>query len=123
MPDALTDAQTFRDAATKLRQFVADFGDNRGPWYVSANRGYPQEISNIGVPYVVAQCFDEPTKPLRTAPYIATMHPGVALALVATFESWLRVAEVGGDLGGRVGGVEALAIAREILRGGRIKRH
>lgn len=82
----MSPSEKMREAATKLRAQIAALGDNRGPWYIVDPSRYPQAISNIGVPLVVADTFQEPTKPLSVAPYIATMHPGVALRLVALLE-------------------------------------
>ncbi|MFF1604192.1 hypothetical protein ACFVYV_43405 [Streptomyces mirabilis] len=78
-----TPADELRAAAEKLRQLVTFLGDNRGPWYVTTGEsGYPQSISNKGVPYCVADCHESPNIPVFTiAPYIATMHPGVGKAL------------------------------------------
>lgn len=106
-------AALLRRAAEKIRKLAEALGDNRGPWYVSANRGYPQEISNIGVPYVVAQTYDEPIKPLRTGPYIAAMHPGVGVALADVLEQTADVLESTGAPGGE----PVLRLARVILGG------
>lgn len=82
-----TPAQELRDAAEKLRQLLTFLGDNRGPWYVKTGpTGYPQSIRNIGVPYVVADCFEGPEVPFAIVPYIATMHPGVAGPLASLLE-------------------------------------
>jgi hypothetical protein len=105
-----------RRAAGRLRGFIADLGDCRGPWSVgAAPGGYPQGVTNVGVPYEVCQTYTEPERAPVMAQFIATMHPGVALALIGVLEAWARVAEVGGDLE-RIGGLEALAVAREVLR-------
>ncbi|WP_426568132.1 hypothetical protein [Streptomyces canus] len=82
-------ADELRTAATKLRSLVTFLGDNRGPWYVTIpERGYPQSISNVGVPYCVADCHEAPSIPVFTiAPYIATMHPGVGKALAQLLET------------------------------------
>jgi hypothetical protein len=115
--DGLPPAEMLRRAADRLRGFIADLDDCRGPWRVSSNqRGYPQWVTNVGVPYDVCQTHTGPLRPPVFAQFIATMHPGVALALIGVLEAWARVAEAGGDLEGRVGGLEALAVAREVLR-------
>ncbi|HEX5569291.1 MAG TPA: hypothetical protein VFY14_20635 [Streptomyces sp.] len=81
-------AAVLQAAADKLRALVQALGDNRGPWHiVKTERGYPQPIGNMGVPYVVADCFEEPTKPLTIAPYIVAMHPGVGAALADWLDS------------------------------------
>lgn len=114
--DTWTDAELLRAAAEKLRGFIAELGDNGGPWTVSSGpSGYPQSVGNIGVPYVVCQTYTDPGHPPVEAQFIAAMHPGVALALVAVFESWARLADLDADLLNRIGGAEALATARALF--------
>lgn len=123
MPD-LTDAELLRAAAEKLRGFIAQLGDNGGPWTVSSGpTGYPQSVSNIGVPYVVCQTYTDPGHPPVTAQFIAAMHPGVALAMIAVFESWARMAELDADLLNRIGGAETLAMARALFAEERWRAH
>jgi hypothetical protein len=78
-----TAADELRAAAEHLRSLIAFLGDNRGPWKVGTPpSGYPQSISNVGVPYCVADTHEDPSIPTFTiAPYIAAMHPGVGKAL------------------------------------------
>lgn len=78
-----TPGDELRTAAARLRQLVTFLGDCRGPWKVGTPpSGYPQSISNVGVPYCVADTHEDPSIPVFTiAPYIATMHPGVGKAL------------------------------------------
>lgn len=91
-------AGTLRRAAAKLRRLTGDLGDNRGPWYVGRTKPYPQTISNIGVPYLVATTYDEPADRTVTADYIAAMHPGVAVALALWLDDAARDAvEIGPD--------------------------
>lgn len=124
MDTTATDAELLRGAADKLRGFIAGLGDNGGPWAVgSGPSGYPQTVSNIGVPYVVCQTYTDPGHPPVEGRFIAAMHPGVALALVAVFESWARLAELDADLLGRVGGVETLAVARALFAEERWRAH
>lgn len=82
-------ADTLRAAADKLRSRVADLEDCRGPWYIvnEDQHPYPQTISNIGVPYVVASTTTDPSHPPTIAAYICTMHPGVGRAIA----DWLTV--------------------------------
>lgn len=108
-------ATTIARAAKHLRQLVDALGDTARPWTAHAHpNGYPQSVSSIGVPYVIAETYDGPQYPMATAPYIATMHPGVARALAAWLESWtgIDIAEHGpmpDDF------KHALAVARLIL--------
>jgi hypothetical protein len=104
-------AALLRAAAEKLRSLVTFLGDNRGPWYVGTPpSGYPQSISNKGVPYCVADTHEDPSIPVFTiAPYIATMHPGVGRALADWLDAAASDAEtIGPD-------PHALTIARQIL--------
>jgi hypothetical protein len=79
-----TPAEELRRAADELDSMITFLGDNRGPWKVGTPpSGYPQSISNVGVPYCVADTHEDPSIPVFTiAPYIATMHPGIARHLV-----------------------------------------
>jgi len=88
-----TPADEIRTAAETLRQLVTFLGDCRGPWTVGTPpSGYPQSISNVGVPYCVADCHEDPSIPAFTiAPYIAAMHPGVGKALAGWLESWTGI--------------------------------
>lgn len=107
----MTPAETIAAAAEKLNSLIAFLGDNRGPWKVGTPpSGYPQSISNVGVPYCVADTHEDPSIPVFTiAPYIATMHPGVGKALATWLESAARDArEIGPD-------PHALAVARAVL--------
>ncbi len=107
-------ADTLRAAAERLRQLVTDLDDCRGPWYVvnRDQRPYPQTISNIGVPYVVASTTTDPSYPPTIADYIATMHPGVGTALA----DWLtaEMAHLEQDNFPALH-AHALAVARAIL--------
>ena len=111
-----TPAQELGAAAAKLRALLDDLGDNRGPWYVvhREQRLYPQRIDNIGVPYVVASTTTDPSYPPTIADYIVTMHPGVGAALAALLDRWAWLGRTDPDLLNRVGGPEALAVARII---------
>lgn len=84
-----TAADELRAAAARLRQLVTFLGDCRGPWTVGTPpSGYPQSISNVGVPYCVADTHEDPSIPVFTiAPYIAAMHPGVGKALAELLET------------------------------------
>lgn len=85
----MTPADEITTAAEKLRSLIAFLGDNRGPWKVGTPpSGYPQSISNVGVPYCIADTHEDPSIPVFTiAPYIATMHPGVGAALADWLET------------------------------------
>jgi hypothetical protein len=84
-----------RQAAAKLRALLADLGDNRGPWIIDKTaKDYPQEISNVGVPYVVATTYDGPQGPLAAPRWITTMHPGVGVALAAWLEFEAKEADL-----------------------------
>jgi len=113
-----TPAEELRTATDKLRNLVAFLGDNRGPWYVGTPKsGYPQSISNKGVPYLVADCFEDPQIPTFTvAPYIAAMHPGVGAALAKWLESWVDV-DIREDGPLPEDAQHALAVARAINGG------
>lgn len=109
-------AEELTAAAEKLRSLVTFLGDNRGPWKVGTPpSGYPQSISNKGVPYCVADCHESPDIPVFTiAPYIAAMHPGVGKALADWLGclAMLDPSEWGGDECGWCGENHALAVAR-----------
>ena len=108
----MTPAEELRAAADKLGSLITFLGDNRGPWKVGTPpSGYPQSISNVGVPYCVADTHEDPSIPVFTiAPYIATMHPGVGKALVEWLESAAEDAvQIGPD-------PNAVAVARQLLR-------
>jgi hypothetical protein len=115
----MTPAEEIRAAAEKLRGLIAFLGDNRGPWYVSApESGYPQTVSNMGVPYLVATTYTGPEIPIfATAEYIAATHPGVGKAVAAWLESWdgIELSE-GGPLPDDF--AHALAVARAVNNGG-----
>ena len=83
-----TPAEEIRTAAAKLRQRVEALGDCRGPWYIvnEDKRPYPQTISNIGVPYVVASTTTDPHHKPDIAQYICTVNPRVGAALVRLLE-------------------------------------
>lgn len=82
-------ADELKAAADKLHSLITFLGDNRGPWKVGTPpSGYPQSISNVGVPYCVADTHEDPSIPVFTiAPYIATMHPGVGKANASLLEA------------------------------------
>lgn len=84
-------------AADRLEELLDAMDDNRGPWYIAneTSRPYPQSIRNIGVPYVVADTFTDPSHPPTAGQYICTMHPGVGRAMA----QWLRTeaASTAGD--------------------------
>lgn len=89
MPD-LSPVETLTAAAEKLREHVGylQLLSVRGPWAVHTGpTGYPQEISNVGVPILVANTFTDPKAPPAMANYIALMHPGVGLALAGWLEA------------------------------------
>jgi hypothetical protein len=72
-----------RRAADRLDEWLAAMGDNRGPWYIANadSSPYPQSIRNIGVPYVVADTYTDPSHAPAEAQYICGMHPGVGKAV------------------------------------------
>lgn len=82
-------------AADRLDELLAAMGDNRGPWYIAneASHPYPQSIRNIGVPYVVADTFTDPSHTPNTARYICAMHPGAGRAVVAMLRAAAAMAE------------------------------
>lgn len=110
----MTPADQLRAAAEKLRSLITFLGDNRGPWKVGTPpSGYPQSISNVGVPYCVADTHEDPSIPVFTiAPYIATMHPGIGKALADLLDD-----QADGDHEGVIN-PWALAVARAINAGG-----
>lgn len=113
MPDH-SPAETLIAAASLLREHVGflQLLGVRGPWSVHTGpTGYPQEISNVGVPILVANTFTDPKAPPVMANYIALMHPGVGLALADWLESAARDAEqIGPD-------PFALTVAGQLLGG------
>jgi len=134
----MTPAEEITAAAEKLRSLTTFLGDNRGPWKVGTPpSGYPQSISNVGVPFCVADTHEDPSIPVFTiAPYIATMHPGVGKALADWLEQAAHDYECGiraaddvfhDDPAGREAFLttgpgapspQALAVARALLGGG-----
>jgi hypothetical protein len=104
-----------KEAADGLRSLVEFLGDNRGPWYVTIpESGYPQSISNKGVPYCVADVHESPSIPVFTiAPYIAAMHPGVGRALADWLDSWTGI-ELSEGAALPEDASHALAVARAI---------
>lgn len=114
----MTPADQLRAAAEKLRSLITFLGDNRGPWTVGTPpSGYPQSISNVGVPYCVADTHEDPSIPVFTiAPYIATMHPGVGKALADWLENTAisLAASTHPDWQDCIG-ADALAVARAVL--------
>ena len=110
-------ADELRAAAVRLRQLVTFLGDCRGPWKVGTPpSGYPQSISNVGVPYCVADTHEDPGIPVFTiAPYIATMHPGVGKALADWLDYEADLMGPGAERRGRT--KHALAVARQINTG------
>jgi hypothetical protein len=109
-------AEEIRAAAEKLRKRVTDLRDCRGPWYVvnRDQRPYPQRIDNIGVPYIVASTTTSPDHPPTIADYICTMHPGVGAVVADLLDKWAWLGGIEADLLNRVGGPEALTLARLI---------
>lgn len=109
----VTPAETIAAAVEKLNSLITFLGDNRGPWKVGTPpSGYPQSISNVGVPYCVADTHEDPSIPVFTiAPYIATMHPGVGKALARLLEQAAE-ALAGQDV---PDDEPALAVARAVL--------
>ena len=69
---------TIRRAAEALGLAAAGAKNSAaGRWYVHTNdRGYPQRILDNAV--YIAECLEEPTGPVRLAPFIASMDPTVA---------------------------------------------
>jgi len=110
-----TPADELRTAAERLASLIAFLGDCRGPWTVGTPpSGYPQSISNVGVPYCVADCHEDPSIPVFTiAPYIAAMHPGVGSALADWLDSWTGV-DLREDAALPEDAQHALAVARAI---------
>ncbi|MFE2407053.1 hypothetical protein ACFXDE_01780 [Kitasatospora sp. NPDC059408] len=101
-------------AAEVLREHVGylELHGIRGPWTVhSGPSGYPQAISNVGVPLLIANTFTDPKAPPVAATYIALMHPGVGLALA----DWLDVAAVTWTNLTNANQDAALAVARAVL--------
>jgi hypothetical protein len=82
-------------AADRLDGLLAAMGDNRGPWYIAneASHPYPQSIRNIGVPYVVADTFTDPSHTPDTARYICAMHPGTGRDFAAMLRAAAAMAE------------------------------
>ena len=124
MPD-LTRADELRAAAEKIREHAGylELSSIRGPWSVHAGpTGYPQSVSNVGVPILICNTFTDPKAPPTEANWIALMHPGVGVALA----KWMQAVA---DEMTAVDGTEyayeeypswiaALATARAILAGG-----
>ncbi|MEU6340234.1 hypothetical protein ABZ883_04695 [Streptomyces sp. NPDC046977] len=92
-PDDLPPRELLRQAIEKLRGRLDALDDCRGPWRIvnEDQRPYPQTISNIGVPYVVANTHTDPSHPPDIAQYICLMHPGVGRGVLAWLESWTGI--------------------------------
>lgn len=78
---ASTPNGTIRRAAEALDLAAAGAKNSAaGRWYVRAReRGYPQHILDNAVH--IAQTLEEPTGPIRLAPFIASMDPTVAFGM------------------------------------------
>jgi hypothetical protein len=78
---ATTPNATIRRAAEALGLAAAGAKHSAaGRWYVHTNdRGYPQRVLDNAV--YIAECLEEPTQPVRTAPFIASMDPTVAYGI------------------------------------------
>ena len=116
--------QFLRAAAQKLREHVDPLYsyDIRGPWYVhTGHTGYPQAVSNVGVPIHIADTFTDPKAPPVVANYIALMHPGVGDALAIWFESLVTERERVESKGEHIAwsltkqSFHAVRVARQIL--------
>lgn len=67
------------------------------------------------LPTMSHEPWDDERNAWRNADWIATVHPGVGLALAAVFEAWARMGGWDPGLLHRVGGPETLAVARAVL--------
>ncbi|MCI3277587.1 hypothetical protein [Streptomyces cylindrosporus] len=91
----MTPLEEIRAAAAKLEQRVEALDDCRGPWYIvnEQARPYPQNISNIGVPYCVATTTTDPSHEPTLAQYICTMNPRVGAALLQLLQQGAEALE------------------------------
>jgi len=108
----VTPLEEIRAAAAKLHQRVTELGDCRGPWYIvnEEQHPYPQNISNIGVPYCVATTHTDPSGEPDIAQYICTVNPRVGAALVLLLEQGADALE-----GTPIGDDEPILIAARAL--------
>ncbi|MET9149979.1 hypothetical protein ABZX82_01670 [Streptomyces griseoflavus] len=110
-----------RNAAAKLRILTMPVAEQHpGPWNVHNPNGYPQAVFSPAADVILCETLDEIDAPKPTAPYIAAMQPGVALALAELLDIEAtvvaaRIAEDGtDDYAADVGTDHLLTIARLI---------
>lgn len=73
-------AEALNVAATGAKHSAA------GRWYVhSGERGYPQRVLDNAV--FIAECYEEPTQPVRLADYISRLDPKVAFGIARLLEA------------------------------------
>lgn len=122
-----TPAQELATAATRLRRLAeAAASDDWGyrPWQTEECADKEEGSCACIVSQGVYQSFDEAQQPpvqyiadaelTVYADWIAAMHPGVGAALAQLLDRWAWLGRVDPDLLNRVGGPEALAVARLI---------
>jgi hypothetical protein len=91
-----TPADTLRAAAARIREHIGylQLERIRGPFAVTSQPGaYPQTISNVGTPILIANTFTDPKAPPVIAEWIALMHPGVGELIADWLESAARTWE------------------------------
>jgi hypothetical protein len=104
-----TPAEELQGAAHKLRTLTIDV--TPAPWRVHNPNGYPQAVYGDASNSLFCEVLDDIDQPKPHAPYIAAMHPGVALAVADWLESAAEDAEqIGPD-------PHAVAVARAINGG------
>ncbi|MFK4801711.1 hypothetical protein ACI3K5_23890 [Streptomyces sp. MPA0124] len=76
-----------RAAAEKIRALTAPVTEQHpGPWTVHNPNGYPQAVFSAATDVILCETLDDLDQAKTSAPYIAAMHPGLALAVA----DWLR---------------------------------
>jgi len=106
--DVLSPVETLRAAAAKLRKLAGNA--TPGEWYPDWDSGV-YAMPNTAPKYVISGgnvTYDN-------TQWIALVHPGIAGPLAEMFDQIASAVDLDGDLIGRVGYGEALAVARVLL--------
>jgi hypothetical protein len=81
-----TPAALLRRAAGLMRQRAE--AAPPGPWHwKAAPKGYPQAVSSVGVPLLIAETYTGPGAPAAEAEHIASWSPVPALAVARLLEN------------------------------------
>lgn len=108
-----TPAQELAAAATRLRSLAAEA--TPGPWKADPSIPYGHRVGSSDDADWVARTGEYGEDYARAdSDWIAAMHPGVGAALAQLLDRWAWLSRADPDLLNRVGGPEALVVARLI---------